>query len=411
MGAIIFTRGHTEAICKIMRLPSVCHRAIEHPGDPPYDALMHHLRAAVLRRSAAAMCVAAFALALTLSSGASAQQEYILSADDTWKPEKAVDPATPEGQLVEARKTLAAGDAERAETLATRWIERNPRHPLLPDAYLIRGDAKAAGSDEYRALFDYEYVARMFSGSDAFVTALQRELAIAKDYVAGKKRKLWGMRIASTSEEAEELLIRVQERLPGSRLAEEAGIQLADFYFDRRQMALAAVAYELFIQNYPRSSQIDKARRRLIYSNLATFKGPEFGAAGLYEARDRLRQLQRLQPAEAQRMGADALLRRIDESDAQKLLSIAQYYLDTGEPISAEFTIRRLTRRYPHSAATADALRLAPRVLEQLPESVRRRTPDYAAMSAALLSEGDPRTKDATPPETESAPATESNGS
>jgi outer membrane protein assembly factor BamD (BamD/ComL family) len=185
--------------------------------------------------------------------------------------------------------------------------------------------------------------------------------------------------------------------LPGSRLAEEAGMRLADFYFDRRQMALAAVAYELFIQNYPRSSQIDKARRRLIYSNLATFKGPEFGAAGLYEARDRLRQLQTQQPAEAQRMGADALLTRIDESDAQKLLSIARYYMDTGEPISAEFTIRRLTSRYPHSAATAEALRMVPEVLQQLPESVRRRTPDYAAMSAALLERGDARPATAKP--------------
>ena len=31
--------------------------------------------------------------------------------------------------------------------------------------------------------------------------------------------------------------------MPGSRLAEEAGMQLADFYFNRRNMSLAADAY------------------------------------------------------------------------------------------------------------------------------------------------------------------------
>jgi len=357
---------------------------------PPYHAAMlrrlepsHRPRPRV--RLARSLALAAVASTGILASPAPAQQSYILDKTDEWKPEKAIDPASPEGQLAEAKKALAAGDPERAETMATQWIERNERHPLIAEAYLLRGDAKAAGGDEYKALFDYEYVARMYPGSETFVTACQRELAIAKQYAAGRKRKQWGLRWSDASADAEELLIRIQERLPGSRVAEEAGIELADYYFNRRQMALAAEAYELFIENYPRSTLIDKARRRLIYSHLATFKGPEFGAQGLYEAKARLEQLEVQKPAEAQRMGADALLTRIDESDAQKLLSIAQYYMRTGEPISAEFTIRRLVKRYPRTSATAEALRFVPQVLERLPESVRKAAPDYKLIAAGLL--------------------------
>lgn len=325
------------------------------------------------------------AVATGLTNTTLAQQKYILSDEDTWKPEKTADPASPEGQLAEAKRTLASGDAERAETLASQWIERHERHPLIPEAYLIRGDAKVAGGDEYKALFDYEYIARMYPASETFVLALQRELAIAKQYAHGRKRKQWGMRIFSATDEAEELLIRVQERLPGSRLGEDAGMELADFYFNRRQMSLAADAYDLFIQNYPHSALIDKARRRLIYSYLATFKGPDFSASGLYEARQRLKQLQTQQPAEAQRMGADALLTRIDESDAQKMLRVARFYYDTGEPISAEFTIRRLVQRYPRTSAAAEALRFVPKVLERLPARARQAAPDYQALAAGLL--------------------------
>lgn len=361
---------------------------------------MHRRKSARRRQPRFAQCCAIVAwvvLALCIRP-AEAQQTYILTDEDTWKPERAVDPTSPEGQLSEARRTLAAGDPERAEVLATQWIDRYPRHPLLPDAYLLRGDAKAAAGDEYKALFDYEYICRVFPGSETFVLACQRELEIAEQYANGRKRKQWGIRMASADEDAEELLIRIQERLPGSRLGEQAGMVLADYYFNKRQMGLAAEAYDLFILNYPQSALVDKARRRLIYSYLATFKGPEFSASGLYEARDRLKQLQVMQPADAQRMGADALLTRIDESDAAKMLSIAQYYFRTGEPISSEYTIRRLVKRYPRTSAAAEALRFVPQVIAQLPERMKASLPDYQAMAVKLQDHTDAKPPAPIPP-------------
>lgn len=363
---------------------------IEPSGNPPYHPTMLNRSRVPAFRSLRALprtlLLAAWMTNVAFTAlPAQAQQTYILDKQDTWQPEREIDPASPEGQLAEAKRTLASGDAQRAETLLTQWIERYERHPLVAEAYLLRGDAKSDGGDEYEGLFDYEYVARLYPGTETFVVACQRELAIAKQYVAGRKRKQWGIRWADAKADGEELLIRIQERLPGSRLAEEAGIELADYYFNERQMTLAAEAYDLFILNYPRSTLIDKARRRLIYSHLATFKGPAYGAQGLYEARDRLHQLQVQQPAEAQRMGADALLTRVDESDAQKMLVIARYYDKTGEPISAEFTIRRLVQRYPRTSATAEALRFVPQVVAKLPEQLRKSVPDYATIAAGLL--------------------------
>jgi outer membrane protein assembly factor BamD (BamD/ComL family) len=328
---------------------------------------------------------------LALAAPAHGQDHYRLADDDTWVETQTPDPATPEGQIAAARRALARGQVERAEHLATQWIARYEQHPLLAEAYLIRGDALMAHGDYYEALFDYEYVARMFPGSEAFVTALDRELEIAKLYAGGMKRKLWGMRIVSGTDEAEELLIRIQERLPGSRLAEEAGMTLGDFYFARRQMDLAAEMYAIYIDNYPYSEEIDKARKRLIYAHLASFKGPEFDAVGLYEARARLRELKVIAPATAQQMGADALLTRIDESDAGKLLETARWHLKTGDMIAAELTIRRLVLIYPRSVAAADAMRLIGRLLPQFPPALLEEGPDYEALRAAILGSAPPR--------------------
>ena len=66
----------------------------------------------------------------------------------------------------------------------------------------------------------------------------------------------------------------------------------ADFYFARGDMDLAVEAYSLFIENYPRSERLNDARRRLIHAHMASFKGPQFDAAGLYEARELLLRFQ-----------------------------------------------------------------------------------------------------------------------
>lgn len=347
-------------------------------------------------------------LACICATGVAAQETYQLTDEDAWKKIGEIDPSTPHGQLLIIRRALAMGDPGRAETMAKSWIERHERDPMLPEAHLLRGDALLAQGDEYKALFDYEFVARSYSGSEAFVTALRRELDIAQDYAAGLNRKFLGLRILPAEDEAEEIFIRVQERMPGSRLAEEAGMELADFYYERRRMLLAAEAYSLFIENYPRSSQIDKARKRVIFAQLASFKGPQFDAAGLYEARGRLLRLKMLEPAEAQKIGADALLTRIDESDAAKILQTARWYENVGNPIAAELYVRRLVQKYPKSVAAADGLRWIPQVLPKLPPAALKRAPNYDALRAGILGIPESAATSAHPATPIMAPTTES---
>ena len=240
--------------------------------------------------------------------------------------------------------------------------------------------------DEYEALFDYEEIARGYPNSSVFVTALQREFEIAKEYARGRYRKLWGLlRILPAEDDAEEILIRIQERLPGSRLAEEAGMELADYYFRTRDLRMASEAYDLFVENYPRSKDINKARLRLIYSYLADYRGPRYDASGLEEARLRLEDLRVTDPGLAQRIGVEALLVRIYESDARKMLVTAEYYLSVSDPVSAEFTIRRLLQRYPDSIASLEALRRIPGILARVPETVVSRGPDYRALREEKL--------------------------
>lgn len=301
-----------------------------------------------------AVCVVVWFLAMP--GAAEAQQQYDLEEGE-WVRQAEPEPGSSEAQLAGIRKLIAEGEGKKAKHQADAWIGANEDDPLMPEGLLIRGDANVARKHFFKSLFDYERLIREYPGSEQFHTAQQREFELAKLFMAGTKRRLWGMRILPASDEAEEIMVRIQERSPGSDLGEQASITLADYYFNKPQMETAADAYDLFLVNYPTSERKEWAMLRLIQANLARFKGPRFDATGLIDAGQRLKTYRVAYPSSAERMGVDALLIRIDESLAMRDMVAANWHVDRKQPLSAIYLYRRVIQDYPQTAATQDAIK------------------------------------------------------
>ncbi len=308
-----------------------------------------------------------FRIALTLAAALTApalaqSQEFILSDDESgWVETDAPQPGTAEALIADARVLLAEGEPKQAKKLLDGWLDANERtnHPALAEAFLLRADAWFAMDREFKSLFDYETVIRDFPDSDAFPIAVEREFEIGKLYLNGLRKRIFGVRLERARGLGEELLIRVQERIPGSRLAEEAAIFLADYYYDRRQLELAGDMYAIFLANYPRSEHRERALLRQIDCNVAQFKGPEYDGSRLIEARLLLEDYQDNYPTSAARSGfTEGLETWIDESGAQQMLEAASWYMGQSDEPAARLTLRRLIRRHPESAAARDAVRI-----------------------------------------------------
>jgi tetratricopeptide (TPR) repeat protein len=285
--------------------------------------------------------------------------EYRLDASGNWVQIGAPKPGSDEAMLSDARRALAEDRPADARQAVNPFIEANERtsNPLLADAYLIRADALTAEGDEYEALYDYEAIARRFTASRAFITSVEREMDIGIRYVNGLKRKLFGVRCIGASDIGEELLIRVQERMPGSRLAERAGIELADYYYRDHELQLAVEAYDLFIENYPKSQYIERAMQRRIYATIARFKGPKYDGSALIDAKILTERYASTYPAGAEKAGLDeGLTTRLDESAGQAMLENAQWYMRRGDEVSARLIMQRLVRSHPRTAAAQKAL-------------------------------------------------------
>ncbi|MEO1512736.1 MAG: hypothetical protein AAFU70_11735, partial [Planctomycetota bacterium] len=178
-----------------------------------------------------------------------------------------------EALLAEARELIARGEAKSALRILNPWIRANERapNPWLPQAYLLRGDALVIQGREFRALYDYELIARSYAATPEFLNAIEREIEVAERYLNGLRRKILGLRVQGARNTGEELMIRAQERLPGSPLAERAAITLADHYFEERKLRLAADMYGIFVQNFPRSDEVKRARLNQIFANVGAF--------------------------------------------------------------------------------------------------------------------------------------------
>jgi len=282
-----------------------------------------------------------------------------------WQAQNAPEAGSDAAIMNEARRLVATEQVDQAENMLDDWIEANEttKNPYLPEAYLIRGDAKLANNDEFDALYDYERICKEFVASEYFVKALERELDIAKMYLGGLRKKSLGLiRIDSGIPLAEEIILRINERLPGSRLAERALIALADYYYEARELRMATEAYDVFLTIYPRSEYRQRAMQRLVYANIAQFKGPLYDATGLVEAQFKIERYRTEFPADAERTGmGDALTVRLDESAAQQMFESAAWYGRRGDPPSQRLTLQRLIKRHPQSAAA----QLAKKIVEE----------------------------------------------
>lgn len=300
-----------------------------------------------------------------LSANPALTQTTVLELDpaEGWT-ERPAGPASVDRIILDiARKHIANDKPDKAKRILSDWIERNrdTGNPLEPEALRLRGDAKLLDGNEFAALFDYERLIRQFPESSEYVTAIEREIDIAEAYLGGLKKRLFGLpiRIESSRGTGEELLVRAQERMPGSRLAERAAITLADYYYKTRDLDLAAEMYEVFLTNFPNSRYRKRAMRNRIYANIASFKGPEYDGLALLESRLQIQQFAREFPADAERAYLnEALIARIDESTAAQQLVAAEWYLKNEDEPAAAYTLRRLLRDQPGTVAAAQALQI-----------------------------------------------------
>jgi outer membrane assembly lipoprotein YfiO len=256
-------------------------------------------------------------------------------------------------QLLDANQPDAALDA------VLTWIknpvnqaarDRDRARWLLSDAYLKTGDP-------VRAFYHCDELLDLYPESRYFGAALEKQYKIADMFLSGYKRKLLGIPLLNVDDEGIDMLFRIQERSPGSPLAERALRRTADFYFADGQFDLAFDAYAAYARSYPRSPTLDRVRLRQALSSLAQFRGVNHDATPLIDARAQFEDIKGRFPELAREEGVEKFIETINQTLARKLLSTADFYRRTSKPVAAAYTLQTLVATYPQTPQAAEAKR------------------------------------------------------
>lgn len=261
----------------------------------------------------------------------------------------------PDPALLRVEQLLLDGKISQAKEAAVAWLKTHKGSPVYDRGLYLMAEALFHEGDVVKSFFYLDQLLDEHPESPLFYQSLEKQYAIAEQFLNGRKRKLLGMPMMSAEEEGVEMLFRIQQRAPKSPIAEKSTLRTADYYYAAAEYDLAADAYRSYIESYPRSPNAPRAMLRQAYANMAQFRGLKFDANPVIEARSQLQDVVAKYPDLAAQENIPELLNRIDNTMASKLAVQADFYRRTHEPRAAIYTYELLIKRYPDSPEVGKA--------------------------------------------------------
>lgn len=314
-------------------------------------------------------------------------------ATGTWTQAPAPIPGTEEGDLQLAMIDLAENRPDQARTRLRRWLKKYKESERRPDAMIAMGDAQLALGNHMQAYRQYEKTLEQYPGLESEETVVRHEFSIGVAFLAGVKQKVWIFRFPA-HEEGLDILDKVVLRAPGSMLAEDAIKSKADYFYRSGKFDLAETEYARLAQEFPRGRYPRLALLMSAHSALARFPGIPFDDAALLEARERFISFRERYPEFAEQENIASLIRRIDESLADKHLSIGNWYSRQKKPGAAVIYYQGVVKRWPDSAAAIQARQRLDAIAEATPAGTTLEPP----VAPATLPGQTPATEPATQP-------------
>lgn len=268
-----------------------------------------------------------------------------------WMQIPSADPNLPaDPQLDRIEQLIGRGNGKAAFKEAVQWLKNSPLStPQRDRALFLAARGLDQSGESIKAFYYLDELLDTFPESPYYQPALEFQYTMADRYLNSPTRRFLGLPVGDYTDEATEMLFRIQQRSPGSQLAERALLRTADHYYAAGDYDLAGDAYAAFARSYPRSPEYSRVRLQQAYSYLAQFRDAKFDATPVIDARTQLAELMSTNPELAAEQNIPALIDRIDSTLAQKLNVTAQYYRRVNKPQSAAFLYAQVVEKYPNS--------------------------------------------------------------
>jgi len=277
--------------------------------------------------------------------------------------------------LDDADRLIVNGHPGKAKHLLLKWEANHKNSPARDRCIYLIAEASYQDNNRIRAFYYLDELMDEYAASVLYQTALQKQFDIAEDYLNGYCDTFLGLAILDETDAGIAMMFRIQQRSPGSPLAEKALMKTANFYFDNQDFDFAADAYKQYVRSYPRSAQVPMCRLKAAQSSLAQYHGVPFDVTTIIDARAQLLDIIRDYPTLAREHGLTGIIANIDNVFARKILWVAEYYERTHEPKAAVYHYRFLVRTYPDAP---EAITARERLASMSPDKLKEPPPPMA---------------------------------
>jgi outer membrane protein assembly factor BamD len=279
----------------------------------------------------------------------------------------------------QAEAAAQNGDPKRAIKIYKRMVKRYPRSNMAPEATFRAAKLTEQEGDLLKAAAIYRGLMETFPQTPHFQEAIESQFRIGEIYLNGKKKKILGVPVGSTMDEAVEIFAAIVRSAPYGRYTARAQFDIGRAREKEGSADLAIDAYQAVVEKFPNDPLAVDAQYQIGYIWLAATRSGTYDPDAADRARTAFQDFLFRYPKSEKAAQARENLALLDHRLIKGSLEIAKYYDKAKNYRAAVLYYNEVIRQQPGSPEST----IAKTRIEQL----RSKVGDAALQSAAEIAE------------------------
>ena len=281
--------------------------------------------------------------------------------------------------FAQAEAAEQAGNRGRAINIYKRMVKRYPRSDKAPEATFRAAKLTELEGSYLKAAAIYRGLMETFPQTSHFQEAIESQFRIGEILLNGKKRKILGVPIGSSLDDAVEIFAAIVRSAPYGRYTARAQFDIGRAREKQGSADLAVEAYQSLVEKFPNDPLAVDAQYQIGYIWLKATRAGTYDPDAADHARTAFQDFLFRYPKSEKAPQARENLGLLEHRLTKGSLAIAKYYDKAKNYRAAVLYYNEVIRQMPGSSESEQAKKR----IEQL----RSKVGDAALQSAAEIAE------------------------
>ncbi|MBN2457401.1 MAG: outer membrane protein assembly factor BamD [Sedimentisphaerales bacterium] len=214
-----------------------------------------------------------------------------------------------------------------------------------------------------KAARSYDSFLDKYPQSRLYEAALERQFSIGTAFLAGRKRNVLGIFKIKSYSQGRKIMENITDRTGDRPISIRAALAVAKNLEKRKKFDQAYHKWSQIHSSWTTGRIAKESLLAMARCQYAAYKGPRFDTSNLISAHSYYESFRLRYPQDAQKLGIDATIQKINHQLALKHLMIGNYYYKTGNYQPASLYYQMVIDNWPgtNAAIMAKKMIAAPR--------------------------------------------------